>query len=244
MKYVIFHNAADDSYMNSVEAFRGAYANTETVDIYFESATTSAGYDKIVVACTNGEEDRAVEELAAAFSKNSPVITVADDVNSVYACQNITSVTSITLAGKGVVNVVETVTADDTLTAADSGKTFVFGDAAAVLTLPDSGGGDIIGWSAKFISNFTATGQEVKNADTTNEIIVGALINSDTDDDNSTKAWNAEIADGFSSVEFTGVPEGAIGSYFVLTNIAADRWLVEGVVIQEGGSEATPFAAS
>ena len=45
MKYVIFHNAADDSYMNSVEAFRGAYANTETVDIYFDSATTSAGYD-------------------------------------------------------------------------------------------------------------------------------------------------------------------------------------------------------
>jgi len=244
MKYVIFHNAADDSYMNSVEAFRGAYANTETVDIYFESATTSAGYDKIIVACTNGEEDRAVEQLAAAMSSNKSVITIADDVNSVYACQDITSVTSITLAGKGVVNVVETVTADDTLTAADSGKTFVFGDAAAVLTLPDSGGGDIIGWSAKFISNFTATGQEVKNADTTNEIIVGALINSDTDDDNSTKAWNAEIADGFSSVEFTGVPEGAIGSYFVLTCIATDRWLVEGVVIQEGGSEATPFAAS
>jgi hypothetical protein len=244
MKTLIFHNAADDSYMNTVGAFRGAYANTETVDVYFESATTSAGYDKIVLACTNGEEDRAVEELANAMTRNSNVIVIADDVNSVYACQNITSVTSITLAGKGVVNVVETVTADDTLTAADSGKTFVFGDAAAVLTLPDSGAGDIIGWSAKFISNFTATGQEVKNADTTNEIIVGALINSDTDDDNSTKAWNAEIADGFSSVEFTGVAEGAIGSYFTLTNIAADRWLVEGVVIQEGGSEATPFAAS
>ena len=244
MKYVIFHNAADDSYMNSVEAFRGAYASTETVDIYFESATTSAGYDHIIVACKNGEEDRAVEELAAAMTRRSPVITVADDVNSVYACQNITSVTSITLAGKAVNSVVESVTGNDTLTAADSGKTFVFADAAAVLTLPDSGGGDIIGWSAKFISNFTATGQEVKNADTTNEIIVGALINSDTDDDNSTKAWNAEIADGFSSVEFTGVPEGAIGSYFVLTNIAADRWLVEGIVIQEGGSEATPFATS
>ena len=148
------------------------------------------------------------------------------------------------LSAKAVNAVVESVTADDTLTAADSGKTFVFADAAAVLTLPDSGAGDIIGWSAKFISNFTATGQEVKNADTTNEIIVGALINSDTDDDNSTKAWNAEIADGFSSVEFTGVAEGAIGSYFVLTNIAADRWTIEGVVIQEGGSEATPFAAS
>ena len=107
-----------------------------------------------------------------------------------------------------------------------------------------SGAGDIIGTYFKFVSNFTATGQEVICADTTNEIIVGALINSDTDDDNSTKAWNAEVADAFSSVEFTGVPEGAIGSYFTLLNYAADRWLIDGVVIPEGGSEATPFAAS
>lgn len=139
---------------------------------------------------------------------------------------------------------VESVSDSDTLTAAESGKIFVFGDAAAVLTLPDSGGGDIIGCQFTFVSNFTATGQEVICTDTTNEVIVGALINSDTDDDNSTKAWNAEVADGFSSVEFTGVAEGAIGSYFKLTCIAADRWLVDGVVIQEGGSEATPFAAS
>ena len=147
-----------------------------------------------------------------------------------------------TLSGHRVL--VESVTADDTLTAAESGKTFIFADAAAVLTLPDSGGGDIIGVNYTFISNFTATGQEVKCTDTSNEVIVGTLLNSDTDDDNSTKAWNAEVADGFSSVEFTGVAEGAIGSYFKLTCIAADRWLVDGVVIQEGGSEATPFAAS
>jgi len=147
-----------------------------------------------------------------------------------------------TLSGHRVL--VESVTANDSLTAAESGKIFVFADAAAVLTLPDSGAGDIIGVTFKFVSNFTATGQEVICADTTNEVIVGALINSDTDDDNSTKAWNAEVADGFSSVEFTGVAEGAIGSYFTLTCIAADRWLIDGVVIQEGGSEATPFAAS
>jgi len=147
-----------------------------------------------------------------------------------------------TLAGHRIL--VESVTADDTLTAAESGKIFVFADAAAVLTLPDSGAGDIIGVTFKFVSNYTATGQEVICSDTSNEVIVGALINSDTDDDNSTKAWNAEVADGFSSVEFTGVPEGAIGSYFTLTCIAADRWLIDGVVIQEGGSEATPFAAS
>ena len=105
MKFLVFHNAADDSYMNTVENFRGAFAATETVDIYFKSALsdTATGYDKITVACTNGEEDRAVEQLAAAMVRNAPVITIADDVNSVYACQDITSVTSIVLGANGTI---------------------------------------------------------------------------------------------------------------------------------------------
>ena len=108
--YVVFHNAADDSYMNSADSFRGAYATTETVDIYFESATTSAGYDKIIVACTNGEEDRAIEQLAAAIGGGKGMTVIADDVNSVYACEDITSVTSISLAAKAVNAVIESVT--------------------------------------------------------------------------------------------------------------------------------------
>ena len=243
--YVIFHNAADDSYMNTAANFRGAYASTETVDIYFDSATTSAGFDKIIVACTNGEEDRAIEQLAAAIGggKSGGYTVIADDVNSVYACENITSVTSITLAGKAVNSVVESVTGNDTLTAADSGKTFVFADAAAVLTLPDSGGGDIIGWSAKFISNFQGTGQEVICADTTNEVMLGGVVHVDTDDDTVTKGFAAEVADGFSSIEITGTTEGEPGSLWTLTCIAADRWIVEGVM-QSAGTSATPFAAS
>jgi hypothetical protein len=122
MKFLVFHNAADDSYMNSVENYRGAYATDTTVSVYFKAAAVgnggdSTGYDKIVLACTNGEEDRAVEELAAAMTKNAPVITIADDVNSVYACQNITSVTSITLGSTG--NFTPWVTA--TFTTADTG---------------------------------------------------------------------------------------------------------------------------
>ena len=241
--YVVFHNAADDSYMNSADSFRGAYATTETVDIYFESATTSAGYDKIIVACTNGEEDRAIEQLAAAIGGGKGMTVIADDVNSVYACEDITSVTSITLAGKAVNSVIESVTGNDTLTAADSGKTFVFADAAAVLTLPDSGGGDIIGWTAKFISNFQGTGQEVICADTTNEVMLGGVVHVDTDDDTVTKGFAAEVADGFSSIEITGTTEGEPGSLWTLTCIAADRWIVEGTM-QSAGTSATPFAAS
>ena len=249
--YLLFHNLADDSYMNSSENFRGAFASTQTVDVYFKAAASGTGqgtasYDKIVLACTNGEEDRAVEQLAAAMSSSRPgaVKVIADDVNSVYACQDITSVTSITMGVSGRFAAVENVTGNDTLTASDSGKLFIFTDAAAVLTLPDSGGGDIVGWTATFHSTFQATGQEVLCADTGNEKMIGSIIQPDSDGDGAPLAWNAKAADNFSSIEFTSVADGEPGSFFKLTNVATDVWHVEGVASASGGSEATPFATS
>ena len=167
MKFLVFHNAADDSYINTVENFRGAKATGEVVTAYFKSAASGglegAAYDAIAMVCTNGEEDRAVEELAAAMTRRGSVITIADDVNSVYACQNITSVTSITLAASG--NIKDVVQA--TFTTADtggvdnriitynydSGKLVTVNgatDAASTIYLPTS---PITGWNAKFIAN-------------------------------------------------------------------------------------------
>ena len=150
MKYVIFHDAADASYTNTVENFRGAYASAQVVTAYFHSAAADsgtpgvAGYDAIAMACTNGEEDRAIEELTNAMSRNGAVQIIADDVNSVYACQNITGVNSITLSATGNYRNVEAITnaaaVTRTLTAAESGKLFTL-DMTAVdnnvtLTLP------------------------------------------------------------------------------------------------------------
>ena len=137
----------------------------------------------------------------------------------------------------------ENVTADDSLIEAESGKMFIFTDAAAVLTLPDSGGGDLIGVTYTFISNFQGTGQEVKCADTTNEKFVGAISVADTDDITSAGTITAEAAQGLSSIEFTGTTEGEPGSMFKLTNIAADVWFIEGMVLSAGTS-ANPFATS
>ena len=245
MNMLIFVDAANTAYSNTAANFRGISHNTDDkLDVYFASATTSAGYDKIILSITDEKEIEAMKGLSAALAgAKTPFLVVADDVNSTYAHENITAIDSITLSAKAVNAVVESVTADATLTAADSGKTFVFADAAAVLTLPDSGAGDIIGWSAKFISNFQGTGQEVKNADTTNEVMLGGVVHVDTDDDTVTKGFAAEVADGFSSIEITGTTEGEPGSLFTLTNIAADRWIVEGVM-QSAGTSATPFAAS
>ena len=138
---------------------------------------------------------------------------------------------------------VTSVTADTTLTAGDSGTIYVWADAAAVLTLPDSGDGDIIGVNYTFISNFAGTGQEVICADTTNEMFIGNLLGSDSGDDTTIGSWNAEVADAYSSVEFTGATEGELGSNFTVTCYAADRWLIKGVVLHDG-SIANPFATS
>ena len=245
MNMLIFVDAANTAYSNTAANFRGISHNTDDkLDVYFASATTSAGYDKIVLSITDEKELEAMRGLSAALAgAKTPYLTVADDVNNTYAHPNITAVDSISLSAKAVNSVVESVTGNDSLTAADSGKTFVFADAAAVLTLPDSGGGDIIGWTAKFISNFQGTGQEVICADTTNEVMLGGVGHVDTDDDTVTKGFAAEVADGFSSIEITGTTEGEPGSLWTLTCIAADRWIVEGVM-QSAGTSATPFAAS
>ena len=147
---------------------------------------------------------------------------------------------------------IESVTDDDALVGgtansprSDSGKLFVFADAGAVLTLPDSGAGDIIGTHFKFYSNFQGTGQKVVCADTTNEKLYGNLVSVHTDDDSAAAVpWNAAAGDSYSSVNFNSVAQGEPGSWFEVINIAADVWKVEGVVIQSGGSEATPFATT
>ena len=249
--YVVFHNDSDDSYMNSTANFRGAEIEANVINCFFQAAATGTGqgvaaYDKIVLAVgTAGNEEQALQDLAAAMAgAKKPVTVVADDKNSNYCSDLITGVTSITLGISGRFQAIESVTANDTLTASDSGKLFLFTDAAAVLTLPDSGAGDIIGWTATFHSTTQGTGQEVKNADTTNEKMIGTIIAPDVDGDGAPACWNAKAGDSFSSIEITGVADGEPGSFWKLTNVAADVWHIEGVMGQSGGSEATPFATS
>jgi len=138
MKFLIFHTAADDSYMNTVDNFRGADAGAEFIDVYFASATlgsAASGHDKVRLTVTNGEEDRAIEQLANAMTRNSSVIVVADDVNSVYSCQDVTAVGTITLASQGTMLTTEAITVAKTLDASDSGKTFMMSSAAGAYTV-------------------------------------------------------------------------------------------------------------
>ena len=147
-----------------------------------------------------------------------------------------------TLAGNR--RLVEAVTENDNLNASESHKLFVFTDAAATLTLPDSGAGDIIGVSFEFLSAFQGSAQKVVCADTTNEKIIGGVSAIDADAAADIRGWPSPLGTSNSSVNMNSVAQGSPGSRFKITCIQADRWVVEGLMIQSGGSEANPFATS
>ena len=140
---------------------------------------------------------------------------------------------------------VHTVTdASVALKESDSGSVYVMSTAAITFTLPDSGAGDITGVTYEFVMKTQGTAQKIVCSDTTNEKIQGALVASDTDSSDAASTWAAELGDSFSSINLNSVAQGSPGSRVRLTCIGADRWQVEGVVLQSGGSEATPFATS
>ena len=154
--YVIFHTAADDSYMNSTANFRGADVGAEFVDLYFVGAQaandTVSGYDKVRVTCTNGEEDRAIEQVASAMGgvKAGGFVVIADDVNSVYAGENILSCGAITLASQVQTRAFEAITTTKSLEASDSGKVFTVDQGSAYsITLPTVAQAGA-GWHATF----------------------------------------------------------------------------------------------
>ena len=135
--YLVFHTAADDSYMNSTANFKGADVTSNTeITMYFGSASAQAafGYDSVVLTITAGKEVQVMEALAAACAgAKNPVTVIADDINSKYIHDNITACSTISVATeKARRKVVTTTPSGDgstgsptvTLTASDSGTTY------------------------------------------------------------------------------------------------------------------------
>lgn len=136
----------------------------------------------------------------------------------------------------------------ETLTAAESGKLCLFSDAdGAVVTLPDSGDGSLIGVYYDFYVSVAATSNvhRINVADTTNEDIEGYLhtIDGDSASSQATAAFRALNSDGFDAISMDGTTTGTIGTAFRITNIAADRWYVTGHIAATG-TPSTPFIAS
>lgn len=137
---------------------------------------------------------------------------------------------------------------DETLTAAESGKLCLFSDAdGAIVTLPDSGDGSLVGVYYDFYVSVAATSNvhRINVADTTNEDIEGYLhvIDADNAAAQATVANRALNSDGFDAISMDGTTTGTVGTNFRITNIAADRWYVTGHLVATG-TPSTPFVAS
>ena len=150
---LIFVDASNTAYMNSADNFRGVNHDTDDkLDVYFQAAEVGSGassgqsgYDKIILSVTDEKELDAMKGIAAAVAgRKTPYVVLADDVNKVYAHDNITAVDSITLSATGNYRAVEAITnaaaVTRTLTTNESGRLFTV-DMSAVdnnvtITLP------------------------------------------------------------------------------------------------------------
>ena len=161
----------------------------------------------------------------------------------------VTGTTTFTGAQVGQKLTIKNLTAtDETLTAAESGKLCLFSDAdGAIVTLPDSGDGSLVGVYYDFYVSVAASSNvhRINVADTTNEDIEGYLhvIDGDNAAAQATVANRALNSDGFDTIAMNGTTTGTVGTNFRITNIAADRWYVTGHLIATG-TPSTPFVAS
>ena len=198
--YLVFHTAADDSYMNSSANFRGAdVTGNTTLEITFAAANDNAFVDTVVLNFTAGKEVQVMEALGAALAgAKNPVTVVADDINSKYVDDNITSCGAITTA-KGSYKRSESLTANKDLAPADSGKTFFLNAAAGLsaIKLPAAATAGA-GWNARFtVATVTTSNNYVITEDTASDtdVIISQFLEAevDTSDDGPHSAGHTTI---------------------------------------------------
>lgn len=133
-----------------------------------------------------------------------------------------------------------------TLSASTSGTMYIFDSATGqTAILPDSGAGNITGVYFDFFILETATtsSHKILCADEDNEKFYGMVRSSDTDSNDAATNFAALDGDGFVIIGFNGSTSGIQGSWVRITNVAADKWRVEGDILATG-TPATPFAGS
>ena len=172
---IVVVDSATVAYMNSAENFAGvSHTADDDIEVYFHSVSSADAYDKILLSCADEKHVEAIKGIAGAIggSMTKAFTVLADDVNGIYADENITAVESITLAAKGNFNNVQSVTDALALTKADSGKVLMLDDAAGfTLTLPSVAEAGA-GWNVRVIVSTNCT---------SNSYIITEKTSADTD---------------------------------------------------------------
>lgn len=114
-------------------------------------------------------------------------------------------------------------------------------DATLAITLPEATGtGDVY----KIVQGIAATSSTIVTADTANCGFYGSIHGVDTDAPTTQYHWPATPG-ASDTITFNGVATGGkIYDSITLTDIATDKWLLDGWISQSGGSEATPLSSA
>jgi hypothetical protein len=113
-------------------------------------------------------------------------------------------------------------------------------DASLAVTLPEATG---TGDSYTVMMGIAATAVTIVTADTTNAGFAGFIMGSDTDAA-GTYSWVATTGTS-DTITLNGVATGGkIYDWVRVTDVATDRWMLEGNITQSGGSEATPISSA
>lgn len=217
-----------------------AIAGTANVVGDFSVATnkfnvTAASGNTAIAGTANvvGNFSVATNKFTAAASTGNTAIAGTLDVTGATALAGAVTQKAAVISGSGAGPVA--------LTAAQSGSVVLFDRAAGTIyTLPTPA----VGLYYDFHVTVSASGGNYKIITNTGTVLlIGSLINIDTDTSNAVAAWTA---DGSTHIAITmngGTTGGLIGTKIRLTCLTTTRWMVEGID-QGSGSVATPFATS
>ena len=137
--------------------------------------------------------------------------------------------------------IIQTVTADVSVTAEDSGKLLAFDVAAgATVTLPAATGSGI---EYHFVVLTTVTSNNYIVQVTGDDTIDGLILNCDDDSSDAVAIWKTAAASDTITLN-GGTTGGIIGDTFKLTDIDTDQWLLHAGATSGTGSVATPFSAA
>jgi hypothetical protein len=177
-------------------------------------------------------------------SKIDEIITKTNEISSAEGVVKSDSITELT-TGAGVTisgqkkTIVDGSGATVTITASQSGSTFLFDRLAGITyTLPTAAEGLEFTFVTS-ISN-TSNSNSIEGA-TSADLMIGSLVNIDTDSSNAVAAWRPN---GSSNYKITGNATTTAflkGSVIKLKGLGTNLWHVEGVT-QSSGVVATPFA--
>jgi len=112
-------------------------------------------------------------------------------------------------------------------------------DATLAVTLPEATG---TGNVYTVMQGIAATSSTIVTADTANAGFHGFIMGSDTD---AAGNYNWGATGTQDTITLNGVATGGkIYDWIRMTDVATDVWLLEGMIKQSGGSEATPLSSA